>query len=98
WSKKKISQCKIRLLITFQVSCPGVHLPAKDDIYLSVCFMSQYRKSVCLPPVFPLLFREKMRFEKVFHYAVDPGDVAEMLECMLYLIYLLASGGWWGEL
>ncbi|XP_052315416.1 spermatogenesis associated 6-like protein isoform X4 [Oncorhynchus keta] len=62
------------------VSCPGVHLSAKDDIYLSVCFMSQYRKSVCLPPVFPLLFREKMRFEKVFHYAVDPGDVAEMLE------------------
>ncbi|XP_041738434.1 spermatogenesis associated 6-like protein [Coregonus clupeaformis] len=63
------------------VSCPGVHLPAKDDIYLSVCFMSQYCKSECLPPVFPLLFREKMRFEKVFHYAVDPGDVAEMLEC-----------------
>ncbi|KAM9406677.1 spermatogenesis-associated protein 6-like [Salvelinus alpinus] len=62
------------------VSCPGVHLPAKDDIYLSVCFMSQYRKSECLPPVFPLLFREKMRFEKVFHYAVDPGDVAERLE------------------
>ncbi|XP_010888579.2 spermatogenesis associated 6-like protein [Esox lucius] len=63
------------------VSCPGVHLTAKDDVYVSVCFLSQYYKSLCLPPVFPLLFREQMIFEKVFRYAVDPGDVAEMLEC-----------------
>ncbi|KAJ8008238.1 hypothetical protein DPEC_G00102730 [Dallia pectoralis] len=62
------------------VSCPGVHLPAKDDVYVSVCFMSQYCTSLCLPPVFPLLFREKMVFEKVFLFAVDPGDVADMLE------------------
>ncbi|XP_030018769.1 spermatogenesis associated 6-like protein [Sphaeramia orbicularis] len=62
------------------VSCPGVHLPAKDDIYLSMCFMGQYRRSECLPAVFPLLFHEKMTFEKVFRYAVDPGDIAVMLE------------------
>lgn len=47
-----------------QVSCPGVHLPAKDDIYLSMCFMGQYHQSECLPAVFPLLFHEKMTFEK----------------------------------
>ncbi|XP_046905053.1 spermatogenesis associated 6-like protein [Hypomesus transpacificus] len=62
------------------VSCPGVHLTAKDDIYISLSFMSQFRKSGCLPPVFPLLFREKMTFEKIFKYAVDPGDVVAMLE------------------
>ncbi|GAA6214797.1 spermatogenesis-associated protein 6-like isoform X2 [Lates japonicus] len=62
------------------VSCPGVHLPAKDDIYLSMCFMGQYRQSECLPAVFPLLFHEKMTFEKIFRHAVDPGDIAVMLE------------------
>ncbi|XP_044040814.1 spermatogenesis associated 6-like protein isoform X2 [Siniperca chuatsi] len=62
------------------VSCPGVHLPAKDDIYLSMCFMGQYRQSDCLPAVFPLLFHEKMTFEKIFRHAVDPGDIAVMLE------------------
>nr|XP_019955773.1 PREDICTED: spermatogenesis-associated protein 6-like isoform X1 [Paralichthys olivaceus] len=62
------------------VSCPGVHLPAKDDIYLSVCFMGHDRQSECLPAVFPLLFHEKMTFEKIFRHAVDPGDIAVMLE------------------
>ncbi|XP_042257388.1 spermatogenesis associated 6-like protein isoform X2 [Thunnus maccoyii] len=62
------------------VSCPGVHLPAKDDIYLSMCFMGQYRQSECVPAVFPLLFHEKMTFEKIFRHAVDPGDIAVMLE------------------
>ncbi|XP_054456967.1 spermatogenesis associated 6-like protein [Anoplopoma fimbria] len=62
------------------VSCPGVHLPAKDDIYLSLCFMGQYCQSECLPAVFPLLFHEKMTFEKIFRHAVDPGDIAVMLE------------------
>ncbi|XP_049922941.1 spermatogenesis associated 6-like protein isoform X4 [Epinephelus moara] len=62
------------------VSCPGVHLPAKDDIYLSICFMGQYCQSECLPAVFPLLFHEMMTFEKIFRHAVDPGDIAVMLE------------------
>ncbi|XP_068569823.1 spermatogenesis associated 6-like protein [Cebidichthys violaceus] len=62
------------------VSCPGVHLPAKDDIYLSMCFMGQYCQSECLPAVFPLLFHEKMTVEKIFRHAVDPGDIAVMLE------------------
>uniref|UniRef100_A0A665UVL7 Spermatogenesis-associated protein 6 N-terminal domain-containing protein n=1 Tax=Echeneis naucrates TaxID=173247 RepID=A0A665UVL7_ECHNA len=47
-----------------QVSCPGVHLSAKDDIYLSIYFMDQYCQSQCLSAVFPLLFHEKMTFEK----------------------------------
>ncbi|CAL8241717.1 unnamed protein product [Merluccius merluccius] len=62
------------------VSCPGVHLWAKDDVYLSVCVMGQYRSSQCVPAVFPLLLQQKMTFEKVFRYAVDPGDIAVMLE------------------
>ncbi|KAK9524377.1 hypothetical protein VZT92_016775 [Zoarces viviparus] len=71
------------------VSCPGVHLPAKDDIYLSMCFMGQYCQTECLPAVFPLLFHEKMTFEKIFQHAVDPGDIAVMLEYEMVSIELL---------
>uniref|UniRef100_A0A3B4ZJZ9 Spermatogenesis associated 6-like n=1 Tax=Stegastes partitus TaxID=144197 RepID=A0A3B4ZJZ9_9TELE len=78
WSNKFVKHCMF--LRFYQVSCPGVHLPAKDDIYLSMCFMGQYRQSECLPAVFPLLFHEKMTFEKIFRHAVDPGDIAVMLE------------------
>ncbi|KAF4089283.1 hypothetical protein AMELA_G00064600 [Ameiurus melas] len=65
------------------VTCPGVHLPAKDDLYLSVCLMNQYIMSQCLPAAFPLLFKTKMTFDKIFKYASDPADVAEMLQCTL---------------
>ncbi|CAG6011415.1 unnamed protein product [Menidia menidia] len=50
------------------VSCPGVRLPAKDDLYLSVSFMGQCGQSESLPAVFPLLIHEKMTFEKAHVY------------------------------
>ncbi|XP_074850959.1 spermatogenesis associated 6-like protein [Carettochelys insculpta] len=62
------------------VTCPGVFLPEKHNIYLSVCILDQYKETECLPPIFPLLFHEKMWFEKVFESAVDPVAVTEMLE------------------
>ncbi|KAL2078929.1 hypothetical protein ACEWY4_024673 [Coilia grayii] len=71
------------------VTCPGVHLQAKDDVYLSVCLMNQYRQSECLPAVFPLLFREKMRFEKVYWHVTDPGALAQILECEIAKVELI---------
>ncbi|KAI2662159.1 Spermatogenesis associated 6-like protein [Labeo rohita] len=62
------------------ITCPGVHLPAKDDVYVSVSLMNKYRKSECLPAVFPLLIREKIRFEKILNYAADPAAIAEFLQ------------------
>ncbi|KAK2852019.1 hypothetical protein Q5P01_008295 [Channa striata] len=77
------------------VSCPGVHLTSKDDIYLSMYFMGQYRHSEHLPAVFPLLFYEKMIFEKIFTHAVDPGDITLLLEyetVRIELVQLIPPG------
>ncbi|KAM3937691.1 spermatogenesis associated 6-like protein [Leptodactylus fuscus] len=62
------------------VTCPGVFLPDKDDIFLNVSILGQSKETRCLAAVFPLLFHEKMRFEKVFQKAVDPATVVELLE------------------
>ncbi|XP_069481825.1 spermatogenesis associated 6-like protein isoform X2 [Ambystoma mexicanum] len=63
------------------ITCPGVFLQEKDDIYLSVSMLGQWKETECLPPVFPLLFHEKMKFEKIFQEAIDPATVVQLLEC-----------------
>nr|XP_023676656.1 spermatogenesis associated 6-like protein isoform X2 [Paramormyrops kingsleyae] len=79
-----MSQKAVRVVIDLHlrsVTCPGVFLAHKDDLYLSVCFMNQYKKTECHPPVFPIVFQERMRFDKVFKHVHDPADVSEVLEC-----------------
>ncbi|TNN32321.1 Spermatogenesis-associated protein 6 [Liparis tanakae] len=68
-----------------QVSCPGVHLPAKEDLSLQVSFMGRSARSHRLPAAFPLLLHQNMSFEK----AVDPGDIAVMLQYETVTIELL---------
>ncbi|KAF7706415.1 hypothetical protein HF521_019669, partial [Silurus meridionalis] len=75
------------------VTCPGVHLPAKDDIYLSVCLMNQYRMSQCLPAVFPLLFKTKMTFDKVSQLMWTFALVKACQTVRVELIQLIPPGG-----
>ncbi|XP_069330279.1 spermatogenesis associated 6-like protein [Eulemur rufifrons] len=65
------------------ISCPGVFLPCKQDVYLGVYLLNQYLETNCFPSVFPIMIQQSMRFEKVFENAIDPGAVADLLESFL---------------
>ncbi|KAJ8376458.1 hypothetical protein SKAU_G00070380 [Synaphobranchus kaupii] len=76
---QKVLKCTVEVYIQ-AITCPGVVLPNQPDVYLSVCVMGQYQKTLRVPPVFPLLFHEKMSFQKAFSEAIDPSDIADLLE------------------
>ncbi|XP_005388694.1 PREDICTED: spermatogenesis associated 6-like protein isoform X1 [Chinchilla lanigera] len=65
------------------ISCPGVFLPHKQDVYLGVYLLNQYLETACFRSVFPVVIQQSMRFEKVFENAIDPGAVMDLLESFL---------------
>ncbi|XP_020730767.1 spermatogenesis associated 6-like protein isoform X7 [Odocoileus virginianus] len=65
------------------ISCPGVFLPDKHDVFLGVYLLNQYLETDCFPSMFPIMIQRSMRFEKVFENAIDPGAVADILESFL---------------
>uniref|UniRef100_A0A8C0HN01 Spermatogenesis associated 6 n=1 Tax=Buteo japonicus TaxID=224669 RepID=A0A8C0HN01_9AVES len=73
-------------LLLLQITCPGVLLKDKEELYLSVSVLGQYKKTQCVPAAFPLLFQEKLVFEKAFADVVDPGDLVELLETYIFFL------------
>ncbi|XP_028589377.2 spermatogenesis-associated protein 6 isoform X4 [Podarcis muralis] len=71
--------CVLELQIR-SITCPGVTLKAKDDLYISARILGQYKKTSSVRAIFPLLFNEKLIFEKVYTDVVDPGDLVELFE------------------
>ncbi|XP_053429692.1 spermatogenesis associated 6-like protein isoform X3 [Nycticebus coucang] len=70
-----------------EISCPGVFLPGKQEVYLGVYLLNQYVETHCFPSVFPIMIHQNMRFEKVFENAIDPGAVVDRLEAWEELAY-----------
>lgn len=62
------------------VTCPGVYLPRRDDVYLTICLFGQVRRTQLSSPIFPLIFHEKFKFDKVYYTAYQPSHVADALE------------------
>ncbi|CAL1536549.1 unnamed protein product [Lymnaea stagnalis] len=82
----------LRCIVDLQiqaVSAPGVWLPSKEDVYLSVSLFNQYRNTRLLTSIFPLLVHERFQFEKTYYTAVDPSHVTEMLEDELVIFELV---------
>ncbi|XP_023788228.1 spermatogenesis-associated protein 6 isoform X1 [Cyanistes caeruleus] len=83
-------------VLLLQITCPGVLLKDKQELYLGVFVLGQYNKTECVPAVFPLFFQERLVFEKAFANIVDPGDLMKLLEfdtAVLELIQLVPPVG-----
>ncbi|KAK2519788.1 Spata6 [Columba guinea] len=92
---RKALLCVLQLDVR-SITCPGVLLKDKEQLYLSVSVLGQCKKTQCVPAAFPLLFHEKLVFEKAFADIVDPGDLVELLEldtAVLELIQLVPPVG-----
>ncbi|XP_054068637.1 spermatogenesis-associated protein 6 isoform X2 [Rissa tridactyla] len=91
---RKALLCVLQLDVR-SITCPGVLLKDKEELYLSVSVLGQYKKTQRVPASFPLFFQEKLVFEKAFADIVDPGDLVELLEldtAVLELIQLVPPG------
>jgi len=86
--KRKV--LKVIVEVTFKaVTCPGVVLPDQASVFLHVEVLGERKRSKSLPAVFPFLFHEKMKFEKVFHQATDPVHVTNELSTDVVQIELI---------
>ncbi|XP_064003643.1 spermatogenesis-associated protein 6 isoform X5 [Pogoniulus pusillus] len=92
---RKALLCVLQLNVR-SITCPGVLLKDKEELYLSVSVLGQYKKTQHVPAAFPLFFQEKLVFEKAFADVVDPGDLVKLLEfdtAVLELIQLVPPVG-----
>ncbi|XP_066480193.1 spermatogenesis-associated protein 6 [Tiliqua scincoides] len=94
--RRKGLVCVLELHIR-TVTCPGVSLKGKDDLYISAYIFGQYKKTSCVRAVFPLIFEEKLIFEKVYTDVIDPGDLVELFEFDTAVLELIQTSPPVGE-
>uniref|UniRef100_K7FPT2 Spermatosis associated 6 n=1 Tax=Pelodiscus sinensis TaxID=13735 RepID=K7FPT2_PELSI len=92
----KWMRCSLARELNLLITCPGVLLKDKNELYIGACIFGQYKKTQRVPAAFPLFLDEKLVFEKVFTDVVDPGELVELLEfdtAVLELIQLVPPVG-----
>lgn len=62
------------------ISCPGVWLQCRNDIFLKIFMFGKYEYTRLIIAIFPLLIFEKFHFQKSFPDCSDPADLASALE------------------
>uniref|UniRef100_A0A8C8VEM3 Spermatogenesis associated 6 n=1 Tax=Pelusios castaneus TaxID=367368 RepID=A0A8C8VEM3_9SAUR len=80
-------------MLLFQITCPGVLLKDKSELYLSACVFGQYKKTQCVPAAFPLYLEEKLVFEKVRLYHRTQAFKNQIDTAVLELIQLVPPVG-----
>ncbi|XP_063721428.1 uncharacterized protein LOC134848031 [Symsagittifera roscoffensis] len=66
-------------LTLYSVSCPGVILKDREDIFVDICVFGLHKQSIPVPAIFPLYFNERFKFRKVFYNCVNPLELHESL-------------------
>ncbi|KAF0882641.1 SPA6L protein, partial [Crocuta crocuta] len=64
------------------ISCPGVFLPDKQDVYLGVYLLNQYLETDCFPSLFPIVIQQSMRFEKGIAPKIEFATRTAIRECV----------------
>lgn len=53
------------VLNIFSVDAPGTIMPRPGDMFIKVCLLGQHQKTKLVPAIFPLMFDQRLIFEKV---------------------------------
>ncbi|XP_078318610.1 spermatogenesis-associated protein 6-like isoform X3 [Crassostrea virginica] len=71
------------------VTAPGVWLPSREEVYVSISLFGQYKNTCLVESVFPLIIREDFTFEKTYYTALDPAEVVDYLDDEIIVFELL---------
>lgn len=74
----KSLRCSVELDI-HSIHSAGTWLKDRESLFLSVQLFGQVRQTRLVGGVFPLFFRDALKFDKVFFSAYDPAHVADKL-------------------
>lgn len=81
---------QIRIEVTVQaVTCPGVILKDRGDVFLRIVLLGCQKNSLCLPPVFPLLFHQTFKFERAFPRCTNLVELEQVIELEPVLVELI---------
>ncbi|OAF64684.1 hypothetical protein A3Q56_07616, partial [Intoshia linei] len=71
-----------------QVTCPGVSLINKNDVFLTLILFGEKRQTRLQRCRFPLFINESFCFQTVFYYISEPSEILDKLEECIAIIEL----------